>query len=73
MLLLLVAVVLEDRPERVVARRGGALVVPVDRLELLHQRMDRAVLIHHLGGQRFQRFVVALGTHAADLGYPRRL
>ena len=66
-LLLLVAIVLEDGAQLGIARRLGALVVPVDGLELLHQRDDGAVLVDdfraELAGvfvQRFTRHAVAL-------------
>ena len=42
---LFVTVVEEHRAELVVWRDGGALLVPVDRLELLHERDDRAVQV----------------------------
>jgi hypothetical protein len=44
-LLLLVAVVGEDRAQLVIAGGGDALVVPVDGFELLHDRDDRAMAI----------------------------
>ena len=44
-LLLLVAIVLEDGAQLGIAGRLGALVVPVDGLQLLHQRDDGAVLV----------------------------
>src|SRR5262249_43135237 len=56
-LLLVVAVVLEDRPELVVGGCDRPLVVPVDRLELLHDRDGRAVTVDRLGPKRLRRLV----------------
>jgi hypothetical protein len=47
-LLLVVPVVGQDRCQLGIARRLDALVVPVDRLQLLDQRLDRAVAIRRL-------------------------
>ena len=66
-LLFLVAVVLEDGAQLGIARGLGALIVPVDRLELFHQRDDRAMLVDdfrpEFAGvfvQRFTRHVLSL-------------
>ena len=48
-LFLLVAVVLHDGAQLGIVRGLGALVVPIDSLELLHQRDDGAVMIDDLG------------------------
>src|SRR5882757_2332224 len=48
-LLLLVAIVLEDGPQLGIGRGLGALVVPVDGLQLLHQGDDGAVLVDGVG------------------------
>jgi hypothetical protein len=44
-LFLLVAIVLDDRPELVVGRPFGPLVVPIDRLQLLLDRDQGAMLV----------------------------
>ena len=62
-LLLLVAVVREDRLQLRVLAGIGALVVPVDRLEFLHQRDDRAVHVAGLVRQFLDGFVVADARH----------
>src|SRR5262249_24385630 len=56
-LFLVVPVVLEDRPQLVVVAGGGALVVPVDRLELLHDRDGRSMAIDRLRPQLLRRLV----------------
>jgi hypothetical protein len=56
-LLLLVAVVGQDRPELRIVAGVDALVVPVDRLELLHERDDGPVILHRLRPEPLLRFV----------------
>jgi hypothetical protein len=56
-LFLLVAVVGEDRLQLLVVGRGDALVVSVDRLQLLHQRHDRAMAVDHLRAEDLGIFV----------------
>ena len=49
MLLLLVAVVRQELLQLLIGGGVNTLVVPVDRLELFHDRDDRAVAIDGLG------------------------
>ena len=66
---LLVAVVREDLLELAVAGGVDALVVPIDGLQLLHERDDRAVVVDRLGPQLFGIFVQggAVVAHAGSL------
>ena len=66
-LLLLVAIVLEDGAQLGIAGRLGALVVPVDGLQLLHQRDDGAVLVDDLGPELAGVFVQRFTRHAVAL------
>src|SRR5207248_8819192 len=61
-LLLLVAVVLEDRAQLAVLGRVDALAVPVDRLQLLDDAHDRAVHVACLLTQQLERLVEHLGV-----------
>src|SRR4029450_1690639 len=56
-LLLIVPVVLENRPELVVVAGGGARVVPVARLQPLHDRAGRPVPVDPLGPQLLRGLV----------------
>ncbi len=69
MLLLLVSIVLEDGAQLGIARRLGALVVPVDSLELFHQGNDGAVLVDDLRPELVGVFVQQFTRHASALQY----
>ena len=62
-LLLLVAVVCEQLLQLLIGRGVNTLVVPVDRLELFHDRDDRAVTIDGFGLE--DRLALVQGTAAA--------
>src|SRR5690606_21724446 len=65
-LLLLVAVVDEDRAELRVFAGVGPLVVPVVRLQLLHERDDRPVHVPRLVRMLVGRLVVSDARHCAS-------
>ena len=60
---LLVAVVDEDGAQLGVGAGLGALLVPVDRLELLDERDEAAVELLGAPGEPLDRFVVTLAAH----------
>ena len=64
MLDFLVAIMFEDLLEVGIAAGFGALVVPVDGLELFHQRDDGAVQVEGFRGQVF--FVQAFARHGGS-------
>jgi len=72
-LFLLVAVVREDFGEISVGRRVHALVVPVHRFELFHDRSDRAVVVDRVGADGVGRLVqrCAVVRHGSPSGVPR--
>ena len=63
--LLLVAVVREDVGQARVVRRLDALVVPVDRLELLDQRREGTVAVDRRLVEQLGRLVQSLASHGA--------
>ena len=65
--LLFVAIVSEDGLQLGILAGVDALVVPVDRLELFHQRNDRAMHVAGFVAQFLDRFVVALVGHGVLL------
>src|SRR6185369_11295395 len=58
-LALFVTVVREHRAQRLVGGRVDALVVPVDCLQLFHQRDDRAMPLAHRVRQLVERLVIS--------------
>jgi hypothetical protein len=62
MLLLLVAVVGKDRPELGIRCRVHTLLIPIDRLQLLHETDDRPVHVARLESEVLLRLVKARGT-----------
>ena len=66
-LLLLVAVVGQHRGQLGVVADRHPLVVPVDGLELFHDRDDGAVTVDHVGGQPLFVQLEASGTHRCRL------
>src|SRR6185369_2737365 len=66
-LLLVVAIVDQDLAQLVVGGRVDALVVPVDRFELLLERRDRAVSLDRVGSDRAGVFVKSFRCHGASL------
>ena len=68
-LLLLVAIVLEDGAQIGIACRLGALVVPVDGLELFHQGNDGAVLVDNFRPELVGVFVQHFTRHTSALQY----
>ena len=63
MLFLLVAIMLEDGAQFGIAGGLGALVVPVDGLEFLHQRDNGAVMVDDLRSQLFGIFMQRFTRH----------
>ena len=66
-LLLLVAIVLEDGAQFGIVGRLGALVVPVDGLKFLHQRDDGAMTVDDLGSQLAGILVQHVTRHMPSL------
>ncbi len=64
MLLLLIAVVDQDRRELGILGRLDPLVVPVDRFELLHERRDRPVSVRGLRAEQLRILVQPLRSQS---------